>query len=95
MYIVDKGKVGLKEVSVCMKDTCFRFTSRCCMILYSTIYRQHFPLNVHLCVLTAFKEALAEADYQRREYIRVKEGKAHEYHSLHLARILQCCLGNN
>lgn len=27
---------------------------------------------------TAFKAALAEADYQRREYIRVKEGKKHK-----------------
>lgn len=25
-----------------------------------------------------FKAALAEADYQRREYVRVKEGKRHK-----------------
>lgn len=30
---------------------------------------------MYLYVHTAFKAALAEADYQRREYIRVKEGK--------------------
>lgn len=31
-----------------------------------------------VCVHAAFKAALAEADYQRREYIRVKEGKEHK-----------------
>lgn len=30
---------------------------------------------MYLYVHAAFKAALAEADYQRREYIRVKEGK--------------------
>lgn len=30
---------------------------------------------MYVFVKTAFKAALAEADFQRREYIRVKEGK--------------------
>lgn len=30
---------------------------------------------MYISVHTAFKAALAEADFQRREYIRVKEGK--------------------
>jgi len=34
-------------------------------------------------VHTAFKAALAEADYQRREYIRVKEGKKYKTSSTH------------
>lgn len=33
---------------------------------------------MYLYVHTAFKAALAEAEYQRREYIRVKEGKEHK-----------------
>ena len=33
-----------------------------------------------LVYAAAFKAALAEADYQRREYIRVKEGEKDFYH---------------
>lgn len=35
---------------------------------------------MYISAPTAFKAALAEADFQRREYIRVKEGKKKEYH---------------
>lgn len=41
---------------------------------------------MYLYVHTAFKAALAEADYQRREYIRVKEGKKE-------GKRLELCLG--
>lgn len=39
---------------------------------------QLLSVYVYLYVNIAFKAALAEADYQRREYIRVKEGKKHK-----------------
>lgn len=40
---------------------------------------------MYLYVHKGFKAALAEADYQRREYIRVKEGKKHKTSSTYPA----------
>lgn len=48
----------------------------------NALISEWFPINVCLCVHTAFKAALAEADFQRREYIRVKEGKKHKTSSI-------------